>query len=578
MTRYNTTYTWRPINMGNTNPPAYALVAAIAIVLLTSRARGADIAMETTAGSFDFSPEGILTPAASRAMIIIHVNHEQIEQLVRGIWQIVEDTKDTPFRSPPALANRVVKTLQQLNSFNDIHTDNKRHKKDLISWAAGILGIFNIWEGHNLSGRLQHTNEAIRSTLHEVEAVRDFAATNADNIDVLSSAVKHLAKQTDDATIHLFSATLDSQWQTVRAAAIDYMDVVAAALDHSLSPRMVALVSMDQVWGNFSKKIREAGFQSPVQFWQQLFQLQADVRIDHNTISIAVTVAVYKTGTAHYNLFRWVPRPIAIDNTLIDIVDKRTWIAVNRQDGATTAYSKEELDNCDKLGRHRLCRDSTVTYTSRAGSCVQALFRKEWTGVASKCAMTARPMGNEAWPVARNTYLAASADSMQGFLACAGRNEKAIEIAAGLVKISLGDGCRLVTPGWATHHGTNGDRDWLSVEAEQELVGSLFSPTTSNLTTDNKLWKGIKRPTDVASVRQQVEEDLNAGGISGWEIAALTLGGVALLTIMAFVSASYLQARYGRYKPKVKSNEETKTDRQGDSQPSQSGEAEQALV
>ena len=65
------------------------------------------------------------------------------------------------------------------------------------------------------------------------------------------------------------------------------------------------------------------------------------------------------------------------------------------------------------------------------------------------------------------------------------------------------------------------------------------------------------------SVRKQVEEDLQAGGISPWEIAAIALASLALVIIAGLVAATYVQARYGRKPEEGKVHfHKTKTDSQ----------------
>jgi hypothetical protein len=99
--------------------------------------------------------------------------------------------------------------------------------------------------------------------------------------------------------------------------------------------------------------------------------------------------------------------------------------------------------------------------------------------------------------------------------------------------------CSVSTTTWALVQGTESHDPVVVWEVQQQHVHHLMKHDTA-LTLEV-----ISRPRAVAEIRQEVKNRLGLGAFSTGEIAAMILGGTALVIILGAVGVLWFKARYG---------------------------------
>lgn len=424
------------------------------------------------------------------------------------------------------------------STLNFTATRTRRPPRSVGEWIASFLGLYNTLDLHEVKGRLEHVDEAIRLTFHQVEAVEKEVSENADNIDFLEAKLKSGLESLREKT---FIDGLKGEWLRLKATSEAIVDTASAALDHRLSPQVRMMADLPSAFDKYRTKLERAHLLPAIASWQQLFQLRADVWGHQGHLRILVIVPATTKETLPMRLLRWQPRPMSINSTLFEFNSLHSHIAVDDQSGATIPLTDQEVARCTVIGQTSLCRGSMARYTPGAGPCISAVWRRSWTEVAKSCPTQVRPLRDECWATGSNDFMAVFKKTTTVIVRCQGAADRAVSVGPGMHSIHLSGGCSALTEFWSTLE-SGGNEDVEEVTIEQEMFDH-FQPSWNESAMPEE-WH-LQRPRPVTSTWSQVDRLLQQSGFSHGEIIGISLAVGTLLLVLGLVAASYLLARFG---------------------------------
>lgn len=229
------------------------MIKALLIIAthFTMGAQATTATITPSRGLTQFEERGSLTPMGTETIIALSFDISHLKTTLSRMRDLAGTYKPI-IKHPTELeidhTEARVDLLYQLFADNS----NRREAKDLSGWLAGFLGLYNAASMHDVQTRVDHTEEAIRLTVHQVDATKDFATKNADNIDRLKQIIQ------DEYTLLntlSFISDVSVEWTKITDHVTAVEDVVAAALHHSLGPPISRIIDMPTLWTTMTQKI-----------------------------------------------------------------------------------------------------------------------------------------------------------------------------------------------------------------------------------------------------------------------------------------------------------------------------------
>lgn len=471
----------------------------------------------------------------------------------------------------------------RLSAFTDFgRREEARNQRSIGSWLAGLFGLYNVYENHHLQGKMTHLSKAVGLTVHEVEAVKIHAQESAKNIRRLAMVV---ASTTDLLRFIHFAEEMAEEFIRIRGT-VDALDALLdAALRHELATGIRSLLDVPTLWTNFLVKLTTASLRPAFDEYQHLFQCHADVAFLEGKLRIAVIVPAIEEGSAAMTLLSWVPKPILLNDSIVEILSDVRDLAVDVGTGATIPLPERSLRECTSLRNVTLCKGGLVRYTDGAGPCISALWANDWSRVATACRLRTRPLLSECWSAGDSGFIASAAEETDVVLRCKGQPRMVMTMGRGLSSLTLPPGCTASTKFWETLPKESKASVIEAYDITTEAMGNLTKTSPDDMP---EALKEVTHPKPLVLGSQKALEELRQAdaGLSPWTIVAIVLAATALLALAGFILASYLRVKFGpdllelinsavrsREESAVLSREEQKEDGDLESQdePSQSG-------
>jgi hypothetical protein len=149
------------------------------------------------------------------------------------------------------------------------------------------------------------------------------------------------------------------------------------------------------------------------------------------------------------------------------------------------------------------------------------------------------PLSPQIWRAGNGTFLTTEERTTDVAIRCLRKSEVSMRLKWGMSIITVPKQCSVLTATWATVQGTESHDPVVVWEVQQRHVHHLMNNNTA-LTLEV-----ISRPRAVAKIGQEVKNRLSLGGFSTGEIAAMILGGTALVIILGAVGLLWFKVTYG---------------------------------
>lgn len=492
------------------------------------------VTLTQTNGVTLFRKRGTLVPMSTDAIWLFTLDIGKVREVVLNMEERKHEYWSILTRHPSDA--RVAGLKQRVSILYDLFTERARISKDVFSVISGFMGLYNSVDLHQIHQRLQHTDDAIRLSVHKIDATIDFAKKNADNIDVL---VKELTTNRDDLKDNDFRLNYQQEWSDLEGWVHKLETVVAAALHHNLSPAMMSLVNVSASWAQFATKLLTADLRPVTTSWQHLFQLHTDLFGSEGTISMAVTVPALSREAITMDLLQWQPRPMLFNDTVWEIQSSQTWLAVDARGQSTIALTSDELNGCTRIADMWVCTMDLVRYSNTGASCLQAIWRHDWQQVSRGCSVTIRPVRDECWPTTKDTFVMTTSRRTPVIIKCDSSAEQTHYAQPGMTLIKLEPNCSALTDSWTT---IRGGVDRVDMGSTQISVQALYALDPRFNTSDD--WSNhIERPGALPHIATEVEALLDTPTISTWEIVAIAMAGAAIAALLMFIAFAVWRAK-----------------------------------
>jgi hypothetical protein len=243
-----------------------------------------------------------------------------------------------------------------------------------------------------------------------------------------------------------------------------------------------------------------------------------------SVLKLVVTVPVAKPHEVRMTLYRWRQLPMMSNASVLHI----------------TSVDDVEYRPAGEVhpSKRIVCTAATAKYSAGQGSCLQALWAESVEDIKSRCPIALLPLSPQIWRAGNGTFLTTAEATTDMVIRCLRKLEVSMRLNKGMSIITVPKQCSVSTTTWATVQGTESHNPVVTWEVQQRHVHHLMNNDTT-LTLEV-----ISRPRAVAEIGQEVKNRLSLGAFSAGEIAAMILGGTALVIILLAVGILWFKARY----------------------------------
>ena len=498
------------------------------------------MSIKETSGFISFRQEGRLKTEAGKAMLVLTLDMDrQLEQLLE--FDLTMKCAASQFETRMHVSAEVEGAQRELGQLMEtLERDQRLNRRNtILAWIGGLLGLYNTAQIHDVNGRLGHTNQAVRDTVIEADALKEYSEHNDKNIMKLKGLVNGAWQRLQ--VIEFREACLDT-WVFMKIHVEALVDTVVEALQHKLSWRAVRLIDLQGAVNKLAEQVLRHERRLDLEYWQQIFQLEVSFLVKKGKVFLIMEIPLASRSTNEMELYRWEAAPLRYNGSLWTVRPERQYIAVEKKTGTSIGLKTEELERCWRVGKTAICQQNLVQYTRGSGTCIQALWEAAAEKVMTRCQTSIWPLSERAWSV-ETGFVVTSAKGTDALVTCGTEPTTVHHIPEGMWKVSLLEGCTAASRTWTLINGgqivdnttvkemtTDEIKNW--VPKELQIQGSLDE---------------ITHPKSVESMKAKVEYELSRGGWSTAEIVALTLAAIAIVGVAAFILYLWVRLKGGAF-------------------------------
>jgi hypothetical protein len=215
----------------------------------------------------------------------------QIKELQEGISY--RQNRATPKHRDlyDVLEENLVAGNQELVGDMDFFTTSERKERTFGKWIAGVLGLWNVVQIHEVKEMVEGTKRGLMIEVHHVDALRDYAEATQDNL-------RKLAKRISEQTTFLWNwmeqisskAAVNDALRPIRAIS----KIATTITAHRLDRAVMDLVDVQNVFSEYAERLEEEGWYIELDGWQAFFHLDASYHASAETLTVAVRIPLLR--------------------------------------------------------------------------------------------------------------------------------------------------------------------------------------------------------------------------------------------------------------------------------------------
>jgi hypothetical protein len=251
---------------------------------------------------------------------------------------------------------------QELEGDMTFFTTSERKERTFGEWIAGVLGLWNVVQIHEVKKMVKGTKKGLMIEVHHVDALRDYAEATQDDLG-------KLAKRISEQTTFLWNrmeqisckAAVNNALRPIRAIS----KIATTITAHRLDRVVMDLVNVQKVFSDYAKRLEEAGWYIELDGWQDMFHLEASYHALAETLTVAVRLPLLRRESQGYYLYKPTFFPIMHGSQLYDI---RTEEKIFAWEKATASYlnlDDEALNRCIQTGNKYFCNKAMAARVER---------------------------------------------------------------------------------------------------------------------------------------------------------------------------------------------------------------------
>ena len=412
-----------------------------------------------------------------------------------------------------------------------------RQRRNIFTWIASTLGIYNGFKIHQVKGTINNVKAATTKIVKEVDLIQKHVQSDSANIKTIADELK-----SEQLTLWnlLREHELLKEWSTVRATIIAIRTVLTTLTSHKLAHDMVDLVDLDEEWESMKRKIATKGLKPVIEDWQYLFQLKTAYVVQAETVIVAVQVPVTAKHSLQFQLYRLNEIPIVIAGRILIAKTEHKFIGVQGESSAAIPLSQGQIkDRTTEMGNQWYYEGPRVEAHEAPSTCIHARWLANATAIDQLCHLSATTTRELVQPVNDSTALWAVSGPTMITTICPGRATKTDSINTTSL-ITLPTRCR-ASSRLHTFVPANAN------EAEVKIVVKIFEAVDQTNDTDGQwgrtTWKLQQPPTMIRRGKeiQAMLDNAEPPLIPTW--VAVAIAATALVAVAIFIGWLYLQAR-----------------------------------
>jgi hypothetical protein len=205
----------------------------------------------------------------------------------RDLYDVLEDT--------------LVAGKQELESDMTFFATAERKERTFGEWIAGVLGLWNVVEIHQVKKMVEGTKKGLMIEVHHVEALREYAEATQDDLSKLAKRISEQATFLWGRMEEISSkAAVNDALRPIRA-----INKIATTITaHRLDRAVMDLVNVQKVFSDSAERLEEDGWYIELDGWQDVFHLEASYHALADTLTVAVRLTLLMRGSRGYNLYK----------------------------------------------------------------------------------------------------------------------------------------------------------------------------------------------------------------------------------------------------------------------------------
>ena len=299
--------------------------------------------------------------------------------------------------------NILEKWLEDLEDSSEFLSNQKKNKRDVLTWIASITGLFNNLHINKINKEIDTLYQVDRALNNQTNSLHHHVTTNTQNLETIEKATRHNDAQLKD--IDLLQNKREV-WLSVRRTISALRNLIAMLPQHRLTHDAIFLFDLKEEWEKLQLKIQEQGKRLIQTSWHFLLQTKMSYWADRHRIIMALEIPLTNDEMDTFDLFQMFPTTLLMNNRMYVAYTRHDFLAVHARTQTTIALTRRQMEaETTKIGSTWYFHGPLVINHGDEKHCIEALWTSDLNEVEQWCHLIATRNKEIATPVNRTTVL-----------------------------------------------------------------------------------------------------------------------------------------------------------------------------
>jgi hypothetical protein len=342
------------------------------------------------------------------------------------------------------LEDNLVAGNQELESNMTFFATAERKERTFGEWIAGVLGLWNVMEIHQVKKMGEGTKKELMIEVHHVNALREYAEATQDDLSKLAKRISEQATFLWNRMEEISSkAAVNDALRPIRAIS----KIATTITAHRLDRAVMDLVIVQKIFSDYMERLEEDGWYIELDGWQDVFHLEASYHPLADTLNVAVRLPLLRRESQGYDLYKPTFFPIMYGSHLYDIRPDEKVFAWEKATASYLNLDDKALNRCIQAGNKYFCNEAKVVMQGLPQTCLAAVWLQQWSGIKVMCHLWSRPAISSARKINSTHTVVMAPEDMEVRVQCPESPKLAREIR-GQWWLAMSSGCKASTSSW----------------------------------------------------------------------------------------------------------------------------------
>jgi hypothetical protein len=195
----------------------------------------------------------------------------------RGLYDVVEEN--------------LVAGNQELEDDMDFFTTSERKERTFGKWIAGVLGLWNVVQIHEVKKMVEGTKKGLMIEVHHVDALRNYAEATWNDLGRLA---ERISQQTNFLSSKIEQISSKAAVCNALKPIMAISKIVTTITAHKLDRAVMDLINVPKVFAEYAERLEEEGWYIELDRWQDIFHLEASYHALAATLTVAVWIPLLR--------------------------------------------------------------------------------------------------------------------------------------------------------------------------------------------------------------------------------------------------------------------------------------------